>query len=85
MLAYAPRERYSMRPYFYNGPQAARRNREEWRLSRDYGVIYNLKSNTSRPATEEEYERENNPDTKRLKIMPDDFPELVKIETGNWR
>ena len=85
MLAYAPRERYSMRPYFYNGPQAARRNREEWKLSRDYGVIYNLSNDSSRPATAEEYERENNPETKRLKIVPDEFPELVKVETGKWR
>ena len=85
MLAYVPRERYSMRPYFYNGPQAARRNRTEWELSRDYGVIYNLSNDSSRPATAEEYERENNPETKRLKIVPDEFPELVKVSTGKWR
>ena len=85
MLAYVPRERYSMRPYFYNGPQAARRNRTEWELSRDYGVIYNLSNDSSRPATAEEYERENNPKTKRLKIVPDEFPELVKVSTGKWR
>ena len=85
MLAYVPRERYTMRPYFYNGPQAARRNREEWKLSRDYGVIYDLSNDSSRPATAEEYERENNPETKRLKIVPDEFPELVKVETGKWR
>ena len=73
MLGYAPKERYSMRPYFYNGPQAARRNRTEWKLSRDYGVIYNLSNDSSRPATAEECERESNPETKRLKVIPDEF------------
>jgi len=80
MLGYVPKKRYSMRPYFYNGPQAARRNRTEWELSRDFGVIYNLSNDSSRPATAEECERESNPETKRLKIVPDEFPKLARGE-----
>lgn len=83
MIAYVP-------PYRYKGRNEPRPNKgsygysservRQWYQSRRYGAIYNLRDDTTRPATKEEYEKRD-----RYKIFPTDFKNLKKIETGNWR
>jgi len=68
VLAYVPRERYEVRDDVRGHSDLNPERREEWSLCKDFGAIFDLKLNSTRPATSAEYKGR-----KGLKIFPDDI------------
>jgi hypothetical protein len=83
VIGYIPPERYidCRRPrHCRRDPHNDSKRRTQWDEAIRYGAIYDLSDDTTRPARPDEYENRNN-----LRTFPDDFKELMKVETGNWR
>lgn len=86
MIAYVPRKRYLERPG--PSPHAARgvsqERIDEWEGMREFGAVYDLNNNSSRPATPEEmayYEAELIPHIdKVLRAEEPEAPWVIKAE-----
>ena len=68
MIAYVPRERYEVRDEVRGNTELHPERRLEWAVCKERGAIFDLKLNSSRPATPAEYKRRS-----KFKIFPDDI------------